>query len=64
MGSVHAILNWQGAAFGPQQPQELMRIVVPSLTAIMAGMEIVLASFFVSVLQLARQPAPPSPINT
>jgi len=53
-GSVHAVVNWQSAAFGPQQPQELMRIVVPSLTAIMAGMEIVFASFFLSVLQLAR----------
>jgi len=54
IGSVYAVANWKGAAFGPQQPQELMRIVVPSLTAIMAGMEIVFASFFLSVLQLTR----------
>ena len=53
-GSVYAVAQWQGAAFGPQQPQHLMRIVVPSLTAVMAGMEIVFASFFMSVLQLQR----------
>lgn len=55
-GSIHAVAEWQGAAFGPQQPQHLMRIVVPSLTAIMGGMEIVFASFFMSVLQLQRSP--------
>jgi glycosyltransferase involved in cell wall biosynthesis len=63
IGSVHAVANWQGAAFGPQQPQELMRIVVPSLTGIMAGMEIVFASFFLSVLQLTRMPSAPAVVN-
>jgi glycosyltransferase involved in cell wall biosynthesis len=57
-GSVYAVAQWQGAAFGPQQPQHLMRVVVPSVTALMAGMEIVFASFFMSVLQLARGRAP------
>ena len=57
VGSVHAVVDWQSAAFGPQQPQELMRIVVPSLTAIMAGMEIVFASFFLSILQLKQFPS-------
>jgi glycosyltransferase involved in cell wall biosynthesis len=59
-GSIHAVTSWQGTAFGPQQPQELMRIVVPSLTAILAGMEIVFASFFLSVLQLKHLPAAPA----
>ena len=63
VGSVHAVASWQGAAFGPQQPQELMRIVVPSLTAIMAGMEIVFASFFLSVLQLSRMPSAAADAN-
>jgi len=57
VGSVDAVVNWKGAAFGPQQPQELMRIVVPSLTSILLGMEIVFASFFVSILQLKRFPS-------
>lgn len=59
VGSIYAVASWKGTAFGPQQPQELMRIVVPSLTAILAGMEIVFASFFVSVLQLKHQPSTP-----
>jgi hypothetical protein len=57
VGSIYAVVNWKGAAFGPQQPQELMRIVVPSLTSILVGMEIVFASFFVSILQLKRFPS-------
>ncbi|MDB5864415.1 MAG: glycosyl transferase [Betaproteobacteria bacterium] len=56
VGSVYAVAQWKGAAFGPQQPQHLMRVVVPSVTALIAGMEIVFASFFMSVLQLARTP--------
>lgn len=56
-GSFYATAQWQEAAFGPQQPQELMRIVVPSLTSILVGMELIFASFFLSVLQLKRLPS-------
>lgn len=62
-GSFYAVANWKGTAFGPQEPQELMRIVVPSLTAILAGMEIVFASFFVSILQLKHLPSASAPAN-
>jgi hypothetical protein len=57
VGSLYAVAHWQGEAFGPQQPQELMRIVVPSLTAMLVGMEIIFASFFLSVLQLKHLPS-------
>lgn len=63
VGSIYAFLHWEGAAFGPQQPQELMRIVVPSLTAMLAGMEIVFASFFLSVLQLTPMPSAPASLD-
>jgi hypothetical protein len=53
-GSVYAVAQWHGAAFGPQEPQHLMRIVVPSVTAIVSGMEIVFASFFMSLIRLRR----------
>jgi len=56
-GSVYALVDWRGTAFGPQNPGELMRVVVPSLTAITVGMELVFASFFLSVLQLKHLPA-------
>lgn len=57
VGSIYAFGSWEGMSFGPQEPQHLMRVVVPSLTAILAGMEIVFASFFVSVLQLKHRPS-------
>ena len=37
--SVYAFAQWEGSAFGPRRPQKLMRIVVPSLTALIAGIE-------------------------
>jgi glycosyltransferase involved in cell wall biosynthesis len=54
-GSVYAVALWQGSSFGPQEPRALMRVVVPSLTAIVSGMEIVFASFFMSVIELNRR---------
>lgn len=60
VGSVYAVANWQGTAFGPQRPQELMRIIVPSLTGMLAGMEIIFASFFLSVLQLKHSYSAPA----
>ncbi len=59
-GSLYAVGSWGDTSFGPQQPQALMRIVVPSLTAILAGMQIVFASFFVSVLKLRHQASSPA----
>ena len=53
--SVYAVWLWQHASFGPQEPRTLMRLVVPSITAIVAGMEIVFASFFMSVIELNRR---------
>jgi glycosyltransferase involved in cell wall biosynthesis len=59
-GSVYALGHWEGTAFGPQKPQELMRVVVPSLTCILAGFELLFGSFFVSILQLKRLASGPT----
>jgi glycosyltransferase involved in cell wall biosynthesis len=56
-GSVHAMFVWSSAAFGPQQPQELMRIVVPSVTALTCGVQLIFGSFFLSVLRLSHLPS-------
>jgi glycosyltransferase involved in cell wall biosynthesis len=55
VGSLYAVALWELSAFGDQDPRALMRIVVPSLTAILAGMELLFASFFLSVLQLTHR---------
>jgi hypothetical protein len=56
-GTVHAVTSWYGAAFGPQQPQELMRLIIPSVTALTCGVQLIFASFFLSVLRLGHVPS-------
>jgi len=52
-GVIYAFLFWQSAAYGPQNPAELMRIVIPATTALSAGTLIMFSSFFLSVLKLS-----------
>jgi glycosyltransferase involved in cell wall biosynthesis len=54
-GSIYAVDIWRRAAFGPLSPYEMMRLVIPSVTAMTIGVETILASFFLSVLALARR---------
>jgi hypothetical protein len=46
---------WGSRSFGPLDPVETLRLVIPSAGAIALGCEILLASFFLSLLGLARK---------
>ena len=50
-GSFVAVLQWRSLAFGPI-PGNLLRLVVPSALAVALGFQIILTSFFLSVLGL------------
>lgn len=54
-GSAYALFLWQRAMFGPLEPSEFMRIVIPSITSIIVGLQLVLSSFFFSILSLKRK---------
>jgi len=51
-GSILATLDWSEVDFGKLNPSEVLRQVIPSILAIALGFQIVLASFFISVLGL------------
>jgi glycosyltransferase involved in cell wall biosynthesis len=53
--SIAAVGYWRSTAFGPLSPQEMLRIVIPAVTALTVGFETILASFLLSVLALARK---------
>lgn len=46
---------WRNHHFGPLDPDKTLRIVIPGFVALTLGTEIVLSSFFVSVLGMARK---------
>ena len=48
--AVYALGDWGSQAFGELDPQQVLRIVVPSTLALTLGFQIVLSSFFLSVL--------------
>lgn len=53
--SIYAVHIWSRHGFGPLNTSITLRTVVPSVTAMTLGCQIVLFSFFLSVLGLARK---------
>lgn len=58
--SIYALSSWGLAAFGPLQPTDTMRLVIPSVTAILLAFQIAYGSFFLSVLEIRARPSMPS----
>ena len=54
-GSIGGFLQWSGTSFGALDPTVTLRLIIPSVTALILGFETVLASFFLSVLGLDRR---------
>lgn len=51
-GGVYAVGRWSARGFGPLDPQQALRIVIPSCLALALGWQVVLTSFFFSILGL------------
>jgi hypothetical protein len=54
-GGAYSLGLWRLAAFGALNPEVTLRIVAPSATAMIVGLQLVFASFFLGVLELRRQ---------
>jgi glycosyltransferase involved in cell wall biosynthesis len=52
---VFGLAYWQSRHFGPLDPEKTMRIVIPGLVFFTVGFQVVLSSFFLSVLRMARR---------
>ena len=53
--SLWAVSDWGARAFGELDPEQTLRLVIPGATALILGFQIVLSSFFLSVLGMARR---------
>jgi glycosyltransferase involved in cell wall biosynthesis len=51
-GVCYSLMVWMHQAFGPLVPTQMMRILIPSITVIVLGMQIIFSSFFMSLLTL------------
>jgi hypothetical protein len=50
--SIYAVLVWSRAGWGALVYADILRIVVPSVVAIIVGFQVMLAAFFLSVLMI------------
>jgi hypothetical protein len=50
-----AVVAWARTGFGPLDPREGMRLVVPAALLVMLGIQTLFASFFLSILGLRRR---------
>ena len=53
--SIYAVSIWKARAFGPLDPFQTLRIIIPAATLIVMGSQTILSSFFLSVLGLRRR---------
>ena len=51
-----AVTTWGQAAFGPLSPETAMRLVIPSGTALLLGLQTTYGAFFLSVLEIRARP--------
>ena len=52
---IWALGSWSAAGFGPMIVERVMRLVIPSVTAITLGFQVLYGSFFMSVLEIKTQ---------
>jgi glycosyltransferase involved in cell wall biosynthesis len=55
VGSVYALGLWGERSFGSLEPRQTLRTVIPAVTCLTLGCQIVFSSFFLSVLGLRRK---------
>ncbi|MBN8563389.1 MULTISPECIES: glycosyltransferase family 2 protein [Leptolyngbya] len=51
-GTIYALNVWSGTSFGELNPSIVMRLVIPSVTALALGVQVIFSSFFLSILEL------------
>jgi glycosyltransferase involved in cell wall biosynthesis len=54
-GAVYSLVSWEITGFGTMEPGQTLRIVIPSVTFLTIGFQIILYSFFLSILSLKRK---------
>jgi len=53
--SIYAVSSWGALAFGQLNPSNTLRLVIPAVTLMSLGLQVILSSFFLSILGLKRR---------
>jgi glycosyltransferase involved in cell wall biosynthesis len=60
-GSLLAVWRWRQVGFGALDPEQMLRLAIPSVTSLTGGVEMVTGAFFLSMLGLRTQGGAASP---
>ena len=55
IAAAQAFASWRTLGFGPLEPSRTLRVVIPAVTAVTLGLQVMMGSFFLSVLGLRRR---------
>lgn len=55
LGSLYSVWCWRKVNFGPLNPSEMLRMIIPSMITFMLGIQTIFSSFFLSVLGMKRK---------
>jgi len=55
IGTIFAFGIWEKASFGELNPQQTMRLAIPSITMVVLGIHLLFSSFFVSILTIKHK---------
>jgi glycosyltransferase involved in cell wall biosynthesis len=56
--SIYVVSFWEARSFGPLDPTRTLRLIIPAATALTLGIQMILTSFFLSILGLRRRGSP------
>jgi glycosyltransferase involved in cell wall biosynthesis len=54
-GSIGSVMLWKNREFGPLNSSEMLRVIIPSVTAIALGLQSMFGVLFMSILKLKRR---------
>jgi glycosyltransferase involved in cell wall biosynthesis len=57
-GTVASLIDWQRHSFGALQPTHVLRLMVPSATALIVSCQVIFGTFFLSILAIRRSTHP------
>jgi hypothetical protein len=55
LASLSAFIIWERALFGALEPVKIMKIIIPAVTCLAIGFQVVFSGFFLSILTLKRR---------
>ncbi len=55
--TVAAVFWWSRTSFGALDPQQVMRLTIPALTAMAVGVQMIFGGFFIGILNIRHKPA-------